>query len=253
MSIPSLITAAPAEELFEGRRIDLDGINTFAGIANRVVCISGVAGIGKSALLKQFFNAAIRRLNIMGQPHYQHALWLENDFKVLMNNWQLSSVHDVLDKLVHMGGDKLLCMDNAPQDPAQLAYLTEHKWTVIVASRERIKETIPYELQEVSIDDAIRIFALYNGLDPDALNIYETEMISDIACRLMQHTRALEITGKYAGEKGWSLQEINQVLKENGLNIPRLADISRQLTAVKVNAMYEKLGAIFPVRAEMAV
>jgi hypothetical protein len=252
MSIPSLITAAPTEDLFEGRRTDLDAINTFAGISNRVVCINGVAGIGKTALLKQFFNAAIRRLNIMGQSHYQHALWLENDFRVLMNNWHLSSVHDVLDKLVRMSGNKLLCMDNAPQDPVQLAYLAEHKWTVIVASRERIKETIPYELQEVSIDDAIRIFALYNGVDPDSLNIYETEMISDIACRLLQHTLALEITGKCAGEKGWSLQEINQVLKEQELNIPRLADISRQLTDEKVKTMFEKLAAIFPVGAEMA-
>lgn len=251
MSIPSLITAAPAEDLFEGRRTDLDAINTFAGIANRVVCISGVTGIGKTALLRQFFHSAIRRLNIMGQPHYQHALWLENDFKVLMNKWQLSSVHDVLDKLVHIGGDKLLCMDNAPEDPAQLAYLTEHKWTVMVTSRERIKETIPYELQEVSIDDAIRIFALYNRLDPDSLNIYETEMISDIACRLLQHTKALKIAGKCAGEKGWSLQETNQVLKENGLNIPRLADISRQLTEGKVKMILEQLGMIFPVGQEM--
>lgn len=252
MSIPSLITTAPTENLFEGRRTDLDAINTFAGISNRVVCISGLAGIGKTALLKQFFNSAIRRLNLMGQPYYQHALWLENDFKVLMDTWQLTSVHDVLLKLVNMGGDKLLCMDNAPADPSLLAYLAEHKWTVIVTSRERIKETIPYELQEVNIDDAIRIFALYNGLDPDSLNIYETEMISDIVCRLLQHTLALEITGKCSGEKGWSLQEINQILKDNGLNIPRLADISRQLTDTKVKAMFAQLAVVFPVGAEMA-
>lgn len=251
MPIPSLITAAPAEDLFEGRRTDLVAINTFADIANRVVCISGVAGIGKTALLKQFFNTAIRRLNIMGQPYYQHALWLENDFSVLMNNWHLPGVHEVLDKLVHLEGDKLLCMDNAPDDPSMLAYLTSCKWTVIVAARERIKETIPYELQEVSIDDAIRIFALYYGLDPDSLNIYETEMISDIACRLFQHTKALEMTGKYAGGKGWSLQDINQALKENGLNIPRLADTSQELTNRKVKTMFEQLGKIFPVEKEM--
>lgn len=251
MSIPSLLTAAPAEDLFEGRRTDLDAINTFAGISNRVVCVSGIAGIGKTALLKQFFNTAIRRLNVMGQPYYQHALWLENDFTVLMNCWQLSSVHEVLDKLVQMGGDKLLCMDNAPGDPSLLAYLTAFKWTVIVTSRERIHETIPYELQEVNIDDAIRIFALYYGMDPDSLNIYETEMISDIVCRLLQHTRALEMMGKYAGEKGWSLQDINRVLKENGLNIPRLADINRQLTAGKMTVMFEQLGKIFPVGEEI--
>ncbi|WP_343672557.1 hypothetical protein [Chitinophaga sp.] len=253
MSLPSLLTAAPIETLFEGRRTDLDAINTFAGVANRVVCISGVTGIGKTALLKQFFNAAIRRHNIMGQLHYQHALWLENDFRALMDKWQLASVHDVLVKLANMGGDKLLCMDNAPADPVQLAYLTEHKWTVIVTSRERIVETIPYELQEVSIDDAIRIFALYNGLDPDSLNIYETEMVSDIACRLLQHTLALEITGKCAGAKGWSLQEINRVLKENGFNVPRLADISRQLTDAKVKDIYAQLATIFPVGVETAI
>lgn len=237
----------PTEELFEGRRTDLDAINTFAGITNRVVCICGVMGIGKTALLRQFFNAAIRKIDVNGQLYYQQSMWLEGGFRGLMETWQMGSVHDVLHKLADMEGRKLLCMDNAPEDPSQLAYLTEFNWTVIVTSRNRIRETIPYELQEVSIDDAIRIFALYNRVDPDALNIYETEMISDIACRLLQHTGALKIVGQCAGQKGWSFQEINEALKEQGLQIPRLADISRQLTEDKVKVILAHLAGLFPV------
>lgn len=247
MPIHSLLTMVPTEDLFEGRRTDLDAINTFAGITNRVVCICGVMGIGKTALLRQFFNAATRKISVNGQPYYQQALWLEGGFRSLMETWQMSSVHDVLHKLADMDGQKLLCMDNAPEDPTQLAYLTEFNWTVIVTSRNRIRETIPYELQEVSIDDAIRIFALYNHKDPDGLNIYETEMISDIACRLLQHTGALKIVGQCAWLKEWSFQEINEALKEHGLNIPRLADISRQLTEEKVQLILEQLSEVFPV------
>lgn len=247
MPIHSLLTMVPTEELFEGRRTDLDAINTFAGITNRVVCICGMMGIGKTALLKQFFNAAVRRINVNGQPYYQQALWLEGGFRELMETWQMGSVHDVLHKLADMEGEKLLCMDNAPEDPTHLAYLTEFKWTVIVTSRNRIRETIPYELQEVSIDDAIRIFAMYNRVDPDGLNIYEMEMISDIACRLLQHTGALKIVGQCAVMKGWSFQEINEALKEQGLNIPRLADISRQLTEEKVKVILRQLAELFPV------
>jgi hypothetical protein len=237
----------PTDELFEGRRTDLDAINTFAGITNRVVCICGVMGIGKTALLRQFFNAAIRKLNVNGQPYYQQAMWLEGGFRELMETWQMGSVHDVLHKLADMEGEKLLCMDNAPEDPCQLAYLTAYNWTVIVTSRNRIRETIPYELQEVSIDDAIRIFAVYYRVDPDALNIYETEMISDIACRLLQHTGALKIVGQCAGHKRWSFQKINEALKEHGLNIPRLADISQQLTEEKVKVLLDQLAGVFPV------
>ena len=238
LSVPALITNPPIQEVFEGRWADYDAINTIVGASNRVVCIRGYKGIGKSALLRSYFK--------MAASDYQHMAFFDDEVNVEQLNLHDLPNTEIFPFLTQLSGKKLVCIDNFTGDLHTYVPLLQNGWKMVIASSRDIPDTIPYELQEVSLDDAIRIFSVYNGLDPDSLSIYEMEVAGDIASRLLHHPAALELVGRNAGKVGWSLQDVNLALKTNDLKIPRLADISTLLTPERVANLFERLRIIFP-------
>ncbi|MCC5944766.1 MAG: hypothetical protein JJT94_07500 [Bernardetiaceae bacterium] len=269
-----LLTSFPPQGAFEGREKELGQLNALITQNNHthILSVKGIGGIGKSALAREYF---IRKC-----LDFDFYIFLEGQQKdmlatlshpALLDNLDLNDAINQIPKEDPERSDKvlglianallnlqakgksrtnrLLVIDDVPTKNTQiLQQLAAAGWRIITTSRERVRHAKEYELIELTPEDALRIFALYFGLETQELSQVQKEEVEKIINRLRYHVLAIELVAKNARHLGWSLEKLNQTLAEKGLNISDYADIETQHSGQKdIEHLFTYLLEIFPL------
>ncbi|WP_338813281.1 ATP-binding protein [Bernardetia sp. Wsw4-3y2] len=268
------LASLPTQDIFEGREKELQKLNEnlFENHHTHVVSVKGIGGVGKSALVREYF--------IRKHTDFDFAIFLEGQIDIfstlqhyaLLDNLELTKKIDSIPKnkdqnknilelientLLNLQTDdkkeqatKLLVIDDVPTNDTQiLNRLVKGGWLVITTSRENIRNTSTYELFELTPEDAQHIFARYYS-DKEVIqsSSEDTEIIEKIVSRLNYHVLAIELVAKNTNYLGWDLEKLNQILADKGLDISPYADIEIQHNKQKnIEHLFSYLLEIFPL------
>lgn len=224
---PRILTAKPSlppEQYIE--RLEFDEIMQKVQDARKLVLVNGLGGIGKSTVCRKVFHKFDEEENrTLAWITYHDEDLLEDLRRQLffpkeVKNWEKRFLQflqqDIEDTAV-------IFIDNvnaAEEEEPFLQELANAKCSVICTSRITEFshfETVPIDF--FSIDDCVRLFYGYYGLEFDA------EKIRRIVAKTGRHTLVIEILAKIAKAERYTLDELENQLQISGFDLGGIASV----------------------------
>ena len=227
---PDRLTIIPnlGKEDVIGRDAEIMIVEELLETNKKVVLVSGVGGIGKTALAKAYINENIEK--------YKHTAWVEVTELVkeafVFNRQIVDSLglHEILEKLDkkdnyvenafelvinrmrQLKGKNLLVIDNANDDIEDLDVLDRISlkpyWHVLVTSRSKLEGFEEYHLDVLKPDFAQKLFYRHYQYERnDAL-------VQEILNTINYHTLTIEVLAKTAETRFFKLTELIEILKK---------------------------------------
>ena len=221
------IQASPA---FYGRKPEISMLKECLGHAKgNTVSLSGMGGIGKSTLARQYLTTH--------STDWDAVLWLydqgdlasvlADDAQVTINTvlrMKEESADEYLRRkravLTELAGLQriLLVLDNfEPEHLQQLKPFQNISWTILLISRERLPEGLypSIRVEELGHEELVRLFCHYAGVE----TIDETDLsaLQTILASIHGHTLLTELIARQVAESFLSIQEAATMVADMGL------------------------------------
>lgn len=215
----------------------------------RIINIHGVAGIGKTTLARAYINKFSQK--------YSNILWLDASIgfsECIINNYVLHSnlnilkfkepnkLQYILNKLQNLGGSNLMIIDNPNREIEKiLQSLPDKSWNIILTSHLQITGVHNYLLNFLSNDASKQLFYSYYK---DVQNDEELILILNL---FNNHTLVTEVLAKYAENKKLSINQLKQIIEENGINIKDKTSVLTEHSEDYIDNISNYLNKIFPI------
>lgn len=208
-----------------GRNCIVQQIRHLLDMQERFVLISGIGGIGKSAIMKQISNdifseekedCHIAWINCSGNLN-EDLLVLREGFKIPKSYSREDALNFIIKELKSMNGNLYLFLDNmdySRQDYELLNALRKQVY-IVATARQSVKGFSCIAVDALEENDAIELFYAYYELDRNRQYIDEVrKIINDYSVN--SHTLLIELLAKAAGTFWGTLVDFRKKLEERG-------------------------------------
>ena len=217
-----------------GRDDVVNKVRTMLDSHKNIALVSGLGGIGKTAVMEQICNDIITENNkdtyvawiTCGESCIDDLLGLRQALGVPKGLKRDEAYNYVVGKLKNLYGTLYLFLDDMvrmPDEEELKIYNTlRPNVRIMITSRHEIKGIPHVDLQELKKDSAIKMFYDYYGMDKEQKFVEDAWRIID-SDSVRSHTQLVELLAKAANAFYGRLPEFRRKLEEKGyLDVSRI-------------------------------
>lgn len=150
----NIFTEIQTDIAFNGTKIKIDRSNELIRVINtdqKVIILSGTGGVGKTALIKDFYEGIKQEISFYLFKATEFELRNINEFFINHNFQEFIDAHKKEDKkfIVIDSAEKLLDLKNTDPFKEILSILVENNWTIIFTTRDNYLEDLNYQFFEI--------------------------------------------------------------------------------------------------------
>lgn len=214
--------------------------------------LEGIAGIGKSEIVKAYVKQDNKKYNNVLFLHYHSSLRrtiMDMDFiedTLDMSEEQRFESHFRFFK--YLDGNSLVILDNcnaAPSDDDLLQEFISMKFRVLITTRNHVVDMPTYTVKEIESRDALcELFYAYAPSAKENPDIV-WKIIQEVFC----HTLTVELAAKTLTASGITVQELLQSLKQEGISLsnPNKVVLTKDLQS-KRERMFRHIQILFQIQ-----
>ncbi|GLU57329.1 hypothetical protein Dfri01_67900 [Dyadobacter frigoris] len=227
------VTAIPRignSEEFIGRDKELSDLSDMLANYQKPIIISGIKGIGKSALVREFLGRSLNRFDHIGwinltdetndlEDTIANDVLANNNFVDIDNSPGSSKFENTLRFLIDLTGEKLLIIENIKSGHLSKIKKTISRllgWKILLTTYVTLDDISAFQRFKVSSLSTEFARQLFLGIHQESDHL----LIDKVNARVGYHTLTIEIVAKTCKWWGsdYTLQDIQNKFNESGLS-----------------------------------
>lgn len=258
MAYPLYINNLPLHDInFVGRKVFLDKLHELLLSEDNLLIVSGVGGIGKTAVVKEFCN--------IYKSDFEHFVWINAKNGILENiardvnlkenmgiENSYTTTSDIVNRIVYklneIEGNNLLILDDIDDDFYQFRKLIpiHDNWKILATSRLNFTEFNCVQLGALSNAETLDLFYKHYHLQQ------HDDLVLDLFKPLSQHALTIEMFAKAAQFHKLPLTDLLKRAGLHGFTFGNKLNINLEHSSTVVENLEKYYDKIFPIEKNPA-